>query len=80
MASSLNRISDWNLASPSEFKLVLRLMKLDPLKDTIHVYDARDFMPDLLKQHNVILVGSRISNPWDGLFEGRITSSSGTTQ
>jgi hypothetical protein len=72
MASNLNLISDWNLASPSEFKLVLRLMTLDPLKNTIHVYDARDFMPDLISQHNVILVGSRISNPWDGLFEGRM--------
>jgi hypothetical protein len=72
MASNLNLISDWNLASPSEFKLVLRLMTLDPLKDTIHVYDARDFMPDLINQHNVILIGSRISNPWDGLFEPRM--------
>lgn len=72
MASNLNLISDWNLASPNEFKLVLRLLTLDPLKNTIHVYDARDFMPDLISQHNVILVGSRISNPWDGLFEGRM--------
>jgi hypothetical protein len=72
MASSLNQISDWNLGSPDEYKLVLRLMALDPVKNSIHVYNARDFMPDLIKQHNVILIGSRISNPWAGLFEGRM--------
>jgi hypothetical protein len=72
MASNLNQISDWNLGSPGEYKLVLRLMTLDPLRNTIHVYNARDFMPDLINQHNVILIGSRISNPWAGLFEGRM--------
>lgn len=29
-------------------------------------------MPDLTNRDNVILIGGRISNPWDDLFEGHM--------
>jgi hypothetical protein len=69
MHSALNRIATWNLGSQDEFKLAQRFMTLDPLGRKIHLYNSHDYMPDLLKRDNVILMGGQISNPWDELFE-----------
>jgi hypothetical protein len=66
----LSRIALWNLGSQDEFKLARRILALDPLGKKIHLYNARDYMPDLTKRDNVILIGGRLSNPWDELFEG----------
>jgi hypothetical protein len=72
---SLSRIVRWNLGSQDEFKLAHRILNLDPLGKKIHLYNARDYMPDLTNHDNVILIGGRISNPWDDLFEGRMNFS-----
>jgi len=72
---SLSRIVRWNLGSQDEFKLAHRILNLDPLAKKIHLYNARDYMPDLTNHDNVILIGGRISNPWDDLFEGRMNFS-----
>lgn len=68
----LDRIAAWNLGSPDEFMLARRILALDPLGQSIHVYSARNYMPALTKRDNVILIGGRISNPWDDLFEARM--------
>jgi hypothetical protein len=68
----LNRIVRWNMGSQDEFKLARRILALDPLGKRIHLYNARNYMPDLTNRDNVILIGGRISNPWDDLFEGRM--------
>jgi hypothetical protein len=72
MHAALNRIMAWNLASPDEFMLARRLLALDPLGKNIHLYNARNYMPDLIKRDNVILIGARKSNPWDELFDSRM--------
>jgi hypothetical protein len=72
MQALLNSIVRWNLGSQDEFKLAHRIMALDPLGKKIHLYSARDYMPDLTNRDNVILIGAKISNPWDDLFEGRM--------
>lgn len=68
----LGRIAAWNLGSPDEFMLARRILALDPLGQNIHVYHARNYMPALTKRDNVILIGGKISNPWDNLFEDRM--------
>lgn len=68
----LNRVVRWNMGSQDEFKLAHRILALDPLGKRIHLYNARDYMADLTNRDNVILIGGRISNPWDDLFEGRM--------
>lgn len=68
----LNRIAVWNLGSPDEFMLARRILALDPLGQSIHLYSARNYMPALTKRDNVILIGGDISNPWDDLFEARM--------
>jgi hypothetical protein len=72
MHAVVGRIVRWNMGSQDEFKLANRILKLDPLGKTINLYNARDYMPDLSNRDNVILIGGRLSNPWDDLFEGRM--------
>ena len=68
----LGRIAAWNLGSPDEFTLARRILALDPLGQKIHLYSARSYLPVLTKRDNVILIGGKISNPWDDLFEDRM--------
>jgi hypothetical protein len=69
--AALNRILAWNLENPDEVRLARRILALDPLGQAIHLYDARNYMPDLIRRNNVILIGARRSNPWDELVESR---------
>lgn len=72
MIANLKMVADRNLGATGEFKLTQRILALDKLNSKLHVYNAREYTPDLIKQDNVILVGSRISNPWDELFQDRM--------
>ena len=67
-----NMIATKSLGSISEFKLAQRILALDPVGRNIHLFSARQYMPALLKQDNVILIGGRVSNPWVELFENRL--------
>ncbi|MGB6723297.1 MAG: hypothetical protein WBE72_21045, partial [Terracidiphilus sp.] len=67
-----------SLGNTSEFKLAQRILALDPMEKRIHLYSARQYMPALVKQDNVILIGGRVSNPWAELFEGRLNFSEET--
>jgi hypothetical protein len=65
-------VASKSLGNTSEFKLAQRILALDPLARKIHMYSARQYMPALVKQDNVILIGGRVSNPWAELFENRL--------
>jgi hypothetical protein len=65
-------IATKSLGNTSEFKLAHRILALDPQGTNVHLYSARQYMPALIKQDNVILIGGRVSNPWVELFEGRL--------
>jgi hypothetical protein len=73
MRSALNLIAAKNLESSSDVRLAQRILTLDPLGKRIHLYYAREYLPALIKQDNVILIGSPVANPWDELFESRLT-------
>lgn len=73
MRSALNLIAAKNLESSSDFRLARRILGLDPPGQHVHLYYAREYMASLLKQDNVILIGSPIANPWDEVFESRLT-------
>jgi hypothetical protein len=68
----LGRIETWNLGAQDDFKLARRILALDPLGTKVHLYNARGYLPDLTKRDNVILIGGRMSNPWDALFESQM--------
>lgn len=61
-----------SLGNTEEFKLAHRILEMDPLNTKVRLYSARQYMPALVKQDNVILIGGRISNPWSEMFEGRL--------
>lgn len=65
-------IATKSLGNISEFKLAHRILALDPLAKNVRVFGARQYMPALVKQDNVILIGGRVSNPWVELFESRL--------
>jgi hypothetical protein len=69
---ALSRITTWNLGDQNDFMLARRILALDPLGTKIHLYNARSYRPDLISDDNVILIGGRLSNPWDELFEGNM--------
>lgn len=72
MHGALDRILAWDLANPYESMLARRILALDPPGRKIHLYNARNYRPELIKRDNVILIGARKSNPWDELVDGRI--------
>jgi len=72
LRAMMGRIATWNLGDQDDFKLARRIFALDPLGARIHLYNARGYLSDLTKRDNVILIGGRISNPWDDLFESRM--------
>ena len=70
--TAINTVASQNIGTQSTFKLAERILTLDPLGEKMHPYSARDYMPELVKHDNVILLGARIANPWDELFESRM--------
>jgi len=72
MGAALDLIATKHLGSTSDFRLAQRIVALDPLGKNVHLYYARDYMPALVKQDNVILIGSSIANPWAELFESHM--------
>lgn len=61
-----------SLGNTEEFKLAHRILDLDPLDARARLYSARQYMPALVKQDNVIFIGGQISNPWSEMFEARL--------
>jgi hypothetical protein len=64
----LHMIAARNFGSLGDFRAAQRIAALDPMAQKIHLHYARDYTPTLIKQNNVILIGSRKSNPWVDLF------------
>jgi hypothetical protein len=70
--SMLAMLARRTLISRGEFNMAQHLEDLDPLKTQIHMYFARSYSQSLFKRHNVLLFGTRLSNPWIQIFESRL--------
>ena len=57
-----------NNGSFGDFQVAQRIEALDHGSTSAHVSFAREFTADSVKRDNVILIGSRKSNPWVDLF------------
>lgn len=68
----LSKIAAWSSANTNHLNLARRILSLDPQGSKVHLYFARDYRPELIRQDNVILLGSRVTNPWDQLFDSRL--------
>jgi hypothetical protein len=67
----LGQIASRSLARITDGQLQRDLLEQDPLDEHLHFYFASEYNADLAGKHNVILIGSRFSNPWAELFEKR---------
>ncbi|HEX4031620.1 MAG TPA: hypothetical protein VHX20_14725 [Terracidiphilus sp.] len=65
-------IAGKTLARAGEVRLVGKIQALNPAGRNLHVFNAREYGPDLLTRDNLILFGSPTSNPWTGLFQSRL--------
>ncbi|HUX28384.1 MAG TPA: hypothetical protein VMV39_06330 [Terracidiphilus sp.] len=72
MRAALSMIARWTLVSRGGFTMAQRFSNLDPLSNKIRLYFSRNYMPSLVKRDNLILFGTRISNPWMELFEDHL--------
>jgi hypothetical protein len=72
MLDVLDKVSSWSSVSPDHLRLARRILALDPLGKSINLYYSRDYRPDFIEQHNVVLLGSQFTNPWDSLFDSRL--------
>ena len=70
--SALAKLSARPMISWGGFSMAQRLASMQPLGKRIHLYFARNYMPALFNRDNVILFGTRRSNPWMQLFENRL--------
>jgi len=61
-------IASRNNGSFGDFQVAQRIEALDHGSSSVHVSFARHFTTDAVKRDNVILIGSRKSNPWVDLF------------
>jgi hypothetical protein len=69
---ALDQVLSRNNGSNSDFRAARRVLMLDPLSSSVHLRFARDYTPEALKRDNVILIGSRKSNPWVDFFQDQL--------
>lgn len=65
-------IAGKTLARAAEVRLVQRILALNPGGRNVHIYNAREYTPALLRRDNVILLGNPTSNPWFDLYQDRL--------
>jgi hypothetical protein len=68
----LEKLSTRSLGSLGDFHVAIRLAALDPTTQKTELFTARSYSAEQLKVNNVILIGSRKSNPWVDLYEDKI--------
>jgi hypothetical protein len=73
--NALNLILDRNLGSVGDFQVVKRLLDIGARSPSLKLASARAYTPERVKTNNVILIGSRASNPWVDLYKDRMNFS-----
>jgi hypothetical protein len=61
-------IASRNNGSFGDFQVAQRIVAIFPHSPSVHISYAREFTTDSVKRDNVVLIGSRKSNPWVDLF------------
>ena len=69
---ALSLFTSKGLGNSSEFRLAQRIQALEPGGKSLRLYNSREYIPSLLRQDNVILIGAKNSNPWVELFDNRL--------
>ncbi len=69
---ALNLVLDRNNGSVGDFEVAERIMELDGHSPALKIASARSYTPQNIKSNNVVLIGSRESNPWVELYKDKL--------
>jgi hypothetical protein len=69
---ALRLVLNRNNGSIGDFQAAERLMDLDAHSNMLKLAGARSYTPEAIRANNVILIGSRESNPWVDLYKGQM--------
>jgi DNA-binding winged helix-turn-helix (wHTH) protein len=69
---ALNLVLDRNTGSVGDFEAAERIMELDSHSTALKLASARAYTPQSIKNNNVVLIGSRESNPWVELYKDKL--------
>lgn len=69
---ALNQVLDRNTGSVGDFEAAERVLELDGHSSALKLASARSYTADNIKHNNVILIGSRESNPWVELYKDQM--------
>jgi hypothetical protein len=69
---ALNLVLDRNTGSVGDFEAAERIMEMDAHSPALKLASARAYTPQSVKNNNVILIGSRESNPWVELYKDKL--------
>jgi len=70
--AALKMVLNRNNGSIGDFQAAERFMDLDGHSPALRLAGARSYTPERIKSNNVILIGSRESNPWVDLYRSRM--------
>jgi hypothetical protein len=70
--AALKLVLDRNNGSIGDFQAAERFIELDAYSPAVRLAAARSYTPEGIKTNNVILIGSRESNPWVDLYRSRM--------
>jgi hypothetical protein len=69
---ALNLVLDRNTGSVGDFEAAERVLELGAHSPALKLASARAYTADNIKRNNVILIGSRESNPWVELYKDKM--------
>lgn len=69
---ALNLVLDRNTGSVGDFEAAERIMEMDAHSPALKLASAREYTPRSIKNNNLILIGSRESNPWVELYKEKL--------
>ncbi len=70
--ADLKLVLNRNNGSIGDFQAAKLFMDLDAHSPAVKLAGARSYLPESIKMNNVILIGSRESNPWVELYRSRL--------
>jgi hypothetical protein len=69
---ALNLVLDRNTGSVGDFEAAERILEIAAHSPALRLASAREYTPQSIKTNNVILIGSRESNPWVELYKDKL--------
>jgi hypothetical protein len=69
---ALNLVLSRNTGSVGDFEAAEQVLALNSYSPLTRLASARSYTPAAIKSHNVVLIGSRQSNPWVELYKNRL--------